>query len=347
MMEEHATESMPLSEWGAAHLPHYDLTPSVIPSSQAGWGVIVHFAHTFDGYQVAAGHHELPRLVESGVAAYTSDGRLPQGLTQLRTALFGMQRWDHMGGANGFDGEELRFVRGLVEGVRAAVLAGAHRRPDPSTVGGIQDKAFNAYDRLVDAYAHWGGYRWHGWTDYPDPSNYQGPTVWSERDCGLRLALELEREWPESVHMEFAIGKASRSDFAAPEKAQRVDVAVSDLTAFVEDEMSQERFRTRRHEAFFEVKWLLKGWRGQRFEMDAITRIASVQTDVAKLAHHRSLGRCAVAAMFIVDDEDFFSTGGGRLSAALTTSDSDPPWPHGVWRLCVGPEALRRRGKHP
>src|SRR5262249_14998621 len=158
---------------------------------------------------------------------------------------------------------------------------------------GIRDRLMNAFDRLLVAYASWGGHAFHGWTNYQDEQNFLGPVIWSERDCGLRFALELEREWPGAVHMEFAIGKATRADFdAAVEKAQRVDLAVSDLGSFSEDATSQERFRTLRHEAFIEVKWLLKGWRGQAFEMDARKRVLAVPVDLAKLARHAQLGRC-------------------------------------------------------
>jgi hypothetical protein len=88
----------------------------------------------------------------------------------------------------------------------------------------------NAFDRLLVGYADWGGYRYHGWTSYEDPRNFQGPVVWSERDCDLRFAFELEREWPRAVHIEFAIPKASRVGYdPVTEKFQRVDVAISDF----------------------------------------------------------------------------------------------------------------------
>jgi hypothetical protein len=195
----------------------------------------------------------------------------------------------------------------------------------------------DAYERLVFAYADWGGHRYHGWTDYSDPYNYFGPVIRSERDCTLRLAMELERDWPGGVHMEFPISKANFANFdPAAEKQQRVDLAVSDFSTFVEDETSQERFRSHRHEAFIEVKWLLKGWRGNAFEMDARKRVQAVAQDLDKLANHVRLGRCAVAAMFVVDDEDYFHQNGGALQ-----------WPPDVWRLLLGPHTLRRYGLLP
>ena len=69
----------------------------------------------------------------------------------------------------------------------------------------------NAYDRLLAAYASWGGWRYYGWAGYEDPATYLGPAVWSERDCDLRLAYELEREFPKAVHMEFPIAKWTRA----------------------------------------------------------------------------------------------------------------------------------------
>jgi hypothetical protein len=197
----------------------------------------------------------------------------------------------------------------------------------------IQDKVMNAFERFLLGYADWGGHRFYGWTDYSDPRNYQGPVIWSERDCGLRFSLELEREWPQCTHMEMPIGKATRVDYdPTVERRQRVDVAVSDLASFVEDESSQERYRTHRHEAFFEIKWLLKGWRGRTFEMDARKRVASIPPDTAKLARHMELGRCAVAGMLVVDDEGYFLENG-----------MVDEWPADVWRLVAGPDALARR----
>jgi len=193
----------------------------------------------------------------------------------------------------------------------------------------------DAYERFLEEYARWGGYRFHGWTDFPDTRNYQGPVIWSEADCALRFALELERAFPRSVHMEFAIGKATRLDYQPDgEKRQRVDVVVSDLSAFLEDEHSQERFQTHQHAAFIETKWLVKGWRGQRFERDAVKRAASVAADIRRLARNLELGRCLVAAVLVVDDEEYYSTtepGGNENNAR-------------VWRLIASPRTLEERG---
>lgn len=113
----------------------------------------------------------------------------------------------------------------------------------------------NAYDRLLAEYASWGGWRYYGWGGYEDRATYLGPAVWSERDCDLRLAYELEREFPKAVHMEFPIAKWTRHDFAPPEVVQRVDVVVSDFSGFVDGDEASLVFKEHRHQAFFEVKW--------------------------------------------------------------------------------------------
>jgi hypothetical protein len=316
-------------------VPHYALTAQLVPPPASDWDVLVHFAGTFDGYVIKP--TALEEFCDRARREFDADGRLPEGLTMLRTALFGEQRRDYWGGGYGLDKATLRYVHALVERIRELVMSGANIAPAPWAPGGVADKVMNAYDRLLVGYASWGGHRFHGWTNYKDTHNFLGTVIWSERDCGLRLAFELEREWPGAVHMEFAIGKATRADFdPTAERAQRVDVAVSDLSSFIEDATSQERYRTHRHEAFFEVKWLLKGWRGESFEMDARKRVEAVAADLAKLARHAKLGRCVVAAMVVFDDESYFQE----------HSDTDR-WPADVWRLVVGPEALQRRGLLP
>ncbi len=89
------------------------------------------------------------------------------------------------------------------------------------------------------------------------------------------------------------------------------------------------------HHAFIETKWLVKGWEGHRFEQDAIRRVASVHDDIAKLRRHLDLGRCQVAAVLVIDDENYFATS--------TPVDGAEPV-EGVWQLLVGPKALEARG---
>lgn len=312
-------------------IPHYALTVGMLPEPGASWSELVHFAGTFDGYVVFPEPPVFAQFVAGGREQFVRDGSLPEGLTMLRTALHGEQRDDYWSDSDGPSTESLRYIHALVERIRQLVVSGAHIAPQPWTVGGIRDKVMNAYERLLVGYASWGGYRYHGWTSYEDERNFLGPVIWSERDCDLRFAFELEKEWPGAVHMEFAIAKASRADYdREAEKFSRVDVAVSDLSGFVEGADSYARFRSHRHEAFFEVKWFVRGWGTNR---DAKSRWADIPVDVAKLARHVELGRCAVAGMLVFDDEGYFNK-----------QSFEGVWPKDVWRLQVGRWALERRG---
>lgn len=192
-------------------IPHYALTVYDVPHVGASWSESVQFAGSFDGYVVFSETRLLEQFMTESRESFARDGSLPRGLTMLRTALFAEQRWDHHGGEDS-DGPDMRYINALVEKIRASVVAGAHLSPSPKTLGGIRDKVMNAYDRLLAGYASWGGYRYHGWGGYKDTANYSGPGVWSERDCDLKLCLELEKEWPGGVHQEFPIAKWTRSD---------------------------------------------------------------------------------------------------------------------------------------
>jgi hypothetical protein len=312
-------------------VPHYALTVDALPAPGAPWEQLIHFAGTFDGSVVLPERPLAEKFGADSRAAYAADGSLPEGLTMLRAALHAEQRDDYWSEEPGRGPSDLTYVHALVDRICELVIAGAHIAPSPWTVGGISDKVMNAYDRLLVGYASWGGWRYHGWLSYEDQANFLGPVIWSERDCDLRFCLELEKEWPGAVHQEFAISKSSRADYdPTTEKFQRVDVAVSDLSGFIEDASTGARFVRHRHEAFFEVKWFVKGFGTGR---DAKARWADIPIDVAKLANHLAKERCAVAGMLAFDDEEYFQ--------AQTLEDG---WPAGVWRLYVGPSALRWRG---
>jgi hypothetical protein len=194
----------------------------------------------------------------------------------------------------------------------------------------------------VAEYADWGGHRFHGWTDYSDASNYLGPTIWSEADCVFRFCLELEKSFPRNVHCEFSIDKSTRQDWelrgqraVAGKRPGReiIDIVVSDLDRFVADETARDMFRRKRHEAFIEVKWLKKGWRGHAFEHDARKRVTGVEHDLQRLAWNLEIGRCLTAAMLVVDDEGFLDEHAASI-----------PWPPDVERFVLGPAELERRG---
>lgn len=191
-----------------------------------------------------------------------------------------------------------------------------------------------AFARLLAAYVEVGGHRFHGWTEYDEPRNYYGPLIWSEADAVFRYALELEREFPRQVHCEFKVNRNTRLDFPdGDEKTQKVDIGISDLDGFAGDDTAHNRFREHQHLALIEAKWFAKGYRGLRWEYDAHNRVKAVQDDLDKLARHLRLGRCLVAAMLVVDDEDFFHEHTEQVT-----------WPQGVERLVCGPAELRRRG---
>jgi hypothetical protein len=315
-------------------IPHYALTLDLLPGPNASWDELVYFAGTFDGYVVLPSKELLLGFAVESRGRFLRDGRLPEGLTMLRAALHAEQRYDywHRDEEDDPGPDAMRHVHGLVEAVRGLVNSGAHTSPDRTTDAGVQDKVMNAYERLLVGYAAWGGYRYHGWPGYEDGAAYLGPAIWSERDCDLRLCYELEREWPGAVHQEFPIAKWTRDDFKPPEPKQRVDVAVADFTTFGEGPDASTRFKTHRQEAFFEVKWCLKGWTASSRELKA--RREAIPVDIAKLAHHVQLGRCAVAGMVVFDDDGWFHRQDLELSGG---------WPKGVWRLYLGPSALTHR----
>lgn len=250
----------------------------------------------------------------------------------LRTALAAERHFPHYDGPRG-DPERIRFACALVADIQRLVEAGEHVAPSPWTVGGIRDKVMNAYDRLLVGYAAWGGWCYYGWDGYENPSTYLGPAIWSERDCDFRCAYELEREWPGAVHMEFPIAKWTRTDFAPPEVVQRVDVSVSEFSGFEAGGDASTRFKDYRHEAFFELKWCTKGWSQNSRELKLRRR--SIPQDVLKLGNHIQKKRCLVAGMVVFDDEGWFHQQDLNLSHG---------WPTGVWRMDVGPHALRWRG---
>ncbi len=322
-------------EWASRiFVAHFALTAASMPSPRAPWEEIVHFAGSFDGYSVLPGDGALQKFVMEGRERFGAGEELPEGLTLRRTALHGEQRANYWSDGEPPSAEEMRYTHELIEGIRRLVTSGAHLAPAPWSPGGVRDKVMNAFERLLVAYASWGGHRAHGWTRQEDAENYLGRVVWSEHDVVLRFALELEKEWPGATHLEFALGQSTLHDYdAAVERGQRVDIIVSDHSSFVEDSTSQDRFLHQCNQAFFEVKWFKKGWRDGPFDMDARKRVQEVQADALKLDRHVEHGRCQVAAVVVFDDEGYFQEHGTEVE-----------WPARVWRLVAGPSQLKLRG---
>jgi hypothetical protein len=196
----------------------------------------------------------------------------------------------------------------------------------------IRAQLWKAFDRFLDVYAQHGGHCYHGWDDYGDPRNYRGPTFWSEDDCVYRLALELEHEFPHEVHLELPIARWSFADFdVAADKHQRVDLVVSRLLDFVEDETSQERFMRHRHALFVEGKYLPAGC-SKTWRFDHERKIMDVLADAERLARHVQREHCQVAAVFVVDDDNLFE----EMREAHA-------WPDSVDLLVASPKELANR----
>jgi hypothetical protein len=190
-----------------------------------------------------------------------------------------------------------------------------------------------AFERFLNVYARFGGHRYYGWDDYPDPRNFKGPTFWSENDCTYRLGLELEREFPYCVHYELPVAKWSFADFdKLVDKQQRVDLVVSDLHGFVEDETSQARFQAHPHELFVEVKYLPAGCR-KTYRFDHVSKVPAALADAVRLAQHVERRHCLVGAVLIVDDDGLYE----ELHEPVS-------WPAEVKLLLASPAELARRG---
>jgi hypothetical protein len=190
----------------------------------------------------------------------------------------------------------------------------------------------SAFGRFLNLYARYGGHNYYGWDDYDDPRNFKGPTFWSEDDCVFRLALELEKEFPYQVHLELPFVRWSFADFdKALDKRESIDLVVSDLHDFVEDDTSQQRFTTRRHELFLEGKYLPAGC-SRTWRFDHLRKIVDIGADAARLARHIERGHCLAAAVLVVDDDGLFD-------------DNRPAsWPEPVALLLASPKELARRG---
>jgi hypothetical protein len=201
------------------------------------------------------------------------------------------------------DLDEARKVRGMMVG------EGYGTPPPGSDLVLLSAALDGAFARFLVSYGEYGGHRFHGWTDYGDPENYQGPMFWSEGDCVFRLALELEREFPGQVHLEVPVARWVFNDFnPKTDRRQFVDLVVSDLSSFERDgpaERAEQRFTTHRHEIFIEAKYFPHGSSG-RWRFDHIRKIPSILADAERLAAHLERGHCKVAAVLVVDNDNLF-----------------------------------------
>jgi hypothetical protein len=92
-------------------IPHYALNPETLPRKGAPWSEVVYFAGTFDGYVIKPNASLHSAAVDDARRQFLATGALPEGFTQLRTALFGEQRRDHFTeSASSGDRETTRFI---------------------------------------------------------------------------------------------------------------------------------------------------------------------------------------------------------------------------------------------
>ena len=200
--------------------------------------------------------------------------------------------------------------------------------PDVAT-GDTDQRIEAAWGAFVASYATHGGHRFYGWDHAADPRNYYGPRFWSEADCAWRFALELEREFPEQVHMEVPVASWTFADFDKTiDGRQFVDIVVSDLRDFAEDDTSQARFRSVAHTLFVEVKFFPPGC-SRTWRHDHVRKVPAVVRDAERLARHLARGHCERAAILVVDDDCLFED-----------EHSKHAWPADVMQLVASPRRL-------
>jgi hypothetical protein len=104
-------------------IPNEALTRALVPDPDAPWSVIVHFASTLDGYEIAgASPTELMAVARPIHAAFVERAELPGDLTALRVALFAEQRRDHFSDSASL-AETMRYIHALVEAIRRQLIA--------------------------------------------------------------------------------------------------------------------------------------------------------------------------------------------------------------------------------
>jgi hypothetical protein len=90
-----------------------DLVLADIPASDADWGDIIPFAHSFDGYKIMGSFE---------ACAAVANQRRHETLTELRTCLFfEARRWRHFG--EDPDPPAMEYIRGLLIKMRDKIVA--------------------------------------------------------------------------------------------------------------------------------------------------------------------------------------------------------------------------------
>lgn len=122
-MTEHGSDG-PLYSGSSRYPP---LSRETIPAADAPYFPdICEFALTFNGYAAMAGFGPAAKLANSANALWHETGQLPDDLIELRTCLYFEQRRKHhleqWPSSFPAEGEWMRYVRALVEAVRAKVV---------------------------------------------------------------------------------------------------------------------------------------------------------------------------------------------------------------------------------
>ena len=160
-----------------------------------------------------------------------------------------------------------------------------------------------AFVAFLNGYSRWGGWQYPGWGAGTEDA-FKGPLIWSEADCVFRFALELERLFPDQIHHEVKINSDTRSDFNRKrEKNREIDIVIADMSSFPGGQPARHAFRSWQYDAFIEGKYFGKGSLKGRWKFKGREQVRSVQSDFKRLAEHRALGRCRVAAVLVVDDD--------------------------------------------
>ena len=103
-----------INEFGVKEIDNGELRADDVPSADADWGSLWHFALTFNGYDF---------WVSTDKCAEIANTRKHDSLTELRTCLFFEQRrWRHFGETP--DKKATAYIRKLVEQIRSRVVAG-------------------------------------------------------------------------------------------------------------------------------------------------------------------------------------------------------------------------------
>lgn len=102
-----------------------NLKAHLLPRSGADWAEIIGFAHTLNGHEYWGSFEKYGEIANKILEENKASGKLPNNLTNLRTCLFfEARRWRHFGYDP--DEEAMRYIRALIEAIRACVQSGLY-----------------------------------------------------------------------------------------------------------------------------------------------------------------------------------------------------------------------------